>query len=155
MEVLVTFLSGDTDRPVVTGCLYNAMNPTPFVLPGDKTRTGWRTQSSPGGGGFNELSFEDGTGGEQVYLHAQRDLDEMVLRNHTLTVKNDETNVVGNDQSETVGGERVALVGGDETTTITKNQSMHVLGDRLELVDGTLTTTSVDRRRESSVQRGL
>ena len=97
MEVVVVFEGGDPDKPMVLGSLYNGTHPPPFALPGDKTRSGIRTQSSPGGGGFNELCFEDAAGREQVYLHAQRDLDEVVEQNHTLLVRNDELlRVLGN-----------------------------------------------------------
>lgn len=69
---------------MVLGSLYNGTHPLPFLLPADKTRSGWRTQSSsPGGGGNNELSFEDAATREQIYVHAQRDLDEVVERDHT------------------------------------------------------------------------
>jgi type VI secretion system secreted protein VgrG len=90
MEVVVVFEGGDTDKPMVLGCLYNGTHPPPFLLPGDKTRSGWRTQSTPGGGGSNELSFEDAASNEQIYVHAQRDLNEAVERNHTLLIRNDE-----------------------------------------------------------------
>ena len=87
MEVLVTFLAGDPDRPVVIGSLYNATHATPDALPVRSTRSGIRTQTSPGGGGFNELSFEDAKGVERVHLHAQKDLHEIVNDTHTLNVK--------------------------------------------------------------------
>src|SRR5262249_44782585 len=72
MEVVVTYLGGDLDRPLVTGCVYNATHTPPFALPENATRSGLRTQSVPSGHGANELWFEDGDGREQVYLHAQR-----------------------------------------------------------------------------------
>ena len=68
MEVVVTFEGGDPDKPLVLGSVYNGTHPSPFPLPANKTRSGWKTQSSPGGGGYNELSFEDAVGREQI-LH--------------------------------------------------------------------------------------
>ena len=66
MEVAVAFEGGDPDKPLVLGCLYNGTHPPPFQLPGDRTRSGFRTQSSPGGNGYNELSFQDAAGQEQI-----------------------------------------------------------------------------------------
>ncbi len=136
MEVLVTFLGGEVDRPVVTGCLYNATHPPSFELPADKTRSGLRTQSSPGGGGYNELSFEDEQGKEQIRLHAQRDLDEEVLRNHTLKVENDEIIAIARNRSDTVVGNRERVTKQKESTHVVGDQSIHVEGGRTDLVDG-------------------
>src|SRR5690606_27366984 len=74
MEVAVTFVDGDVDRPIVTGCLYNDANQPPY-LPGEKTKSTIKSQSSPGGDGFNELRFEDAAGSEEIFLHAQKDLN--------------------------------------------------------------------------------
>ena len=74
-EVVVDFLEGDPDRPLVTGCVYNGQNLPPYRrCPGEKTKSTMRSSSSPGGGGFNELRFEDAAGEEEIYLHAQKDL---------------------------------------------------------------------------------
>ena len=78
MEVVVHFLEGDPDKPLVTGCVYNATHPPPLE---SHTKSGFRTNSSPGGGGANELSFEDKKGEEQLYLHAQRDFVKVIERN--------------------------------------------------------------------------
>src|SRR5690606_2699053 len=69
MEVIVSFLGGDPDRPIVTGCVYNGSNPTPYTLPDEKTKSTIKTNSSLGGGGSNELRFEDKKGSEEVYIH--------------------------------------------------------------------------------------
>ena len=68
---------------MILGSPYNGTHPPPFSLPEDRTRSGWRTQSSPGGAGFNELSLEDAAGSEQILVRAQRDLDEVLGREHT------------------------------------------------------------------------
>ena len=78
MEVLVTFLEGDPDQPLVTGCLYHKENVVPYDLPANKTRSTFKTLSSPGGGGLNEFRIEDKKGAEQIYIHAQRDWDENI-----------------------------------------------------------------------------
>ncbi|MFU6379260.1 type VI secretion system tip protein TssI/VgrG, partial [Metapseudomonas otitidis] len=88
MEVLVTFLEGDPDQPLVTGCLYHGVHQPPYELPAHKTRTLLKTDSSPGGGGYNELRIEDRKGQEQIYLHAQRDWDENIEHDQKIRVGN-------------------------------------------------------------------
>jgi type VI secretion system secreted protein VgrG len=118
MEVVVSFVDGDPDRPLCIGCVYDGKNRPPWALPDERTRSGIKTQSSPGGGGSNELRFEDAAGSEQVYLHAQRDLDEVVERAHTTNVGASQSTVVGADRSLKVGGNRTVTVQGNESITI-------------------------------------
>ncbi|CAI8853318.1 type VI secretion system secreted protein VgrG [Pseudomonas chlororaphis] len=94
MEVLVTFLEGDPDQPLISGCLYHKENVVPYELPANKTRSTFKTLSSPGGGGYNELRIEDKKGQEQIFLHAQRDWDE--------NVEHDQKIRVGNERHDTV-----------------------------------------------------
>jgi len=138
-EVLVTYLGGNPDRPLIVGCIPNALNPVPFGLPLDATRSGIRTHSSPSNGGFNELSFEDLASQEQVYLRAQRDLDEEVLRNHTLRVGVDETMNVGGHQVLTVGAGQDVTVTGVQNEKVTGNQAIEVGGDHDRTVIGSAT----------------
>jgi type VI secretion system secreted protein VgrG len=130
MEVLVGFLRGDPDRPVILGSVYNATHATPEPVPQRSTRSGIRTQSSPGGGGFNELSFEDARGVERINIHAQKDFEETVNDTHTLNVKNNQKITVAGNQQTDVGGDRVALVGGNEATIVGGNASEQVRGNR-------------------------
>jgi type VI secretion system secreted protein VgrG len=102
MEVLVQFLGGDPDRPIVTGCIYNGENAPPYTLPDEKTKSTIKTRSSTGGNGYNELRFEDKAGSEEVFVHAQRDFNEVVERNHSTSVKGNQSNNVSGNQSETV-----------------------------------------------------
>src|SRR5262249_23515667 len=118
MEVMVGFLSGDPDCPVVIGSAYNATHPTTFRLPAEKTRSGIRTQSTPGGGGFNQLSFKERKGLEQVYVHAQRDLAEVVENNHSTDVKKNQSTSVGVDQAVVVHRDRVLDVKHNLTQTV-------------------------------------
>lgn len=127
MEVLVSFAAGDPDRPIVVACLYNGDHHPPFPVPEHKTRSGIRTASQPGGG-FNELSFEDAKDAEEIYLHAQRNLRELVQRDHELTVRNDRTIHVDGAQLNFVGKDTSLQVGGDHTTS--------VAGEALHTVDG-------------------
>ncbi|KYG02795.1 hypothetical protein BE21_54320 [Sorangium cellulosum] len=128
MEVMVAFLLGDTDRPMVLGSVYNAEHPPPFPLPREKTRSGIRTQSSRGGDGFNELSFEDRAGHELVYVHAQKDLDTVARNDHTARV--------GQHLTEQVGANRFSVVGGNQLDAITGNLTRTVGGDVQTTTDG-------------------
>ena len=158
MEVVVVFEGGDPDKPMVLGTLYNGTHPPPFVLPAHKTRSGWRTQSSPGGGGNNELSFEDAAHNEQIYVHAQRDLDEVVERDHTLLVKRDEHLHVVGAQTSTVDGNRVEKVLGSAASAISGDETLTVAGSRLDVVsqsrEARITedlTTKIGRRERREV----
>lgn len=136
MEVIVVFEGGDTDKPMVLGSLYNGTHPPPFQLPSDRTRSGWRTQSSPGGAGFNELSFEDAATKEQIYVHAQRDLDEVVERNHTLQVRGNESVRVAGGRADIVEGDVIARVGGSSEEQVAGDQTTQVEGNRIDIVTG-------------------
>ncbi|WP_122466283.1 type VI secretion system tip protein VgrG [Pseudomonas viridiflava] len=94
MEVLVTFLEGDPDQPLITGCLYHKENLVPYELPANKTRSTFKTLSSPGGQGYNEFRIEDRKGAEQIYIHAQRDWDE--------NIEHDQKIHIGNERHDTV-----------------------------------------------------
>src|SRR5262249_50945321 len=117
MEVLVSFVGGDLDRPMVTGRVYNGVPPPSHPLPKSKSRSGIRTQSTLGGGGYNEIAFEDLKGAEQFYVHAQKDLDEVVENDHTLGVRANERIDVRGTRSDTVGGDEAHVVGGHRSET--------------------------------------
>lgn len=126
MEVVVDFLDGDPDRPLVTGCVYNGNNPPPYPLPDQKTKTTLKSESSPGGGGFNEIRFEDAKSGEELFIHAQRDMTTKVLRDAGRQVDRDDGGKVGRHQNHEVGVDRTAKVGNDETLSVGNNQSLSV-----------------------------
>lgn len=111
-EVVVEFLGGDPDRPLVVGTVYNGENAYPYPLPEEKTKSTIRTSSSPGGEGYNELRFEDAAGAEEVFVHAQRDQNTVVRRNN----------------SRQVGGAECIGVEGSRQVTITGNHSVVVNG---------------------------
>jgi type VI secretion system secreted protein VgrG len=145
-EVVVEFLEGDPDRPLVTGSVYNGQNPPPIDLPGDKTQSTLRTNSSPGGDGFNELRFEDAAGQEQVYFHAQKDLDIVVENDKTQHVGGYETLLVKKDRSRTIEGNQALEVKKNDDSIIGGNQSLRVDKDRSTSVGGNHTeTVAVDQ----------
>jgi type VI secretion system secreted protein VgrG len=125
MEVLVSFLGGDTDCPLVLGCLYNAAHPSPFPLPGEKLKSGFRTKSSPGEGA-NEVSFDDRAGSEKILISAQRDLEETAGKDHTVTI-------TGN-QLITVAGSRQDSVAGGQTSQIAGSVLVQIAGAREEQI---------------------
>ncbi|WP_408890016.1 type VI secretion system Vgr family protein [Myxococcus faecalis] len=135
MEVLVDFLEGDPDRPLVVGCVYNGKNTPPYALPEHKTRSTIRTSSSKDSDGFNELRFEDAKDAEEIFLHAQKDFNEVVLHNHTTSVKANQTNAVDGSQTETVGGDQSMSVTGKRTKSVDKDETTTVKGKRTETVD--------------------
>jgi type VI secretion system secreted protein VgrG len=134
MEVLVSFIDGDPDRPIVTGCVYNGANQPPYSLPNDRTKSTIKTSSSPGGSGFNELRFEDAKGTEELFMQAQRDMNTNVLRNQSTTVGNDQRVTVKNDrtvditgyESDSVGKDRMRSVDGNEEITIAGSQYVQI-----------------------------
>src|SRR6266511_910004 len=113
-EVVVDFLEGDPDRPLVIGSVYHATNITPYPLPREKTKSGIKSNTSSGGNGFNELRFEDRKGSEEIFLHGQKDWTIKILNDKNQSVGHDETLAVGhnrdktvvNDQSESIGGNK-------------------------------------------------
>jgi type VI secretion system secreted protein VgrG len=126
-EVIVDFLEGDPDRPIVTGRVYNADNMPPYELPANRTQSGIKSRSSKGGApsNFNEIRFEDKLGQEELFLHAEK----------TQTTK------VKGSQSISVDGSRSVSVGGDQSTTVTKNETQSYKAQRTMYVTGTNSDT--------------
>jgi type VI secretion system secreted protein VgrG len=135
MEVVVTFLGGDTDRPLITGCLTNGSNASPFPLPASKTKSGIVTRSTPRGSGGNELSFEDAKGREEVVLHAERDMTESVGRNRDEHVGRDRRESVIRHAVERVGGDMTVDVGG-ALRQICGNHAIQCNGDTSQTIRG-------------------
>lgn len=144
MEVVVDFLEGDPDRPMVTGMVYNAEQMPPYALPGNKTQTGVKTRSSMNGGdaNFNEIRFEDLKGSEELYIHAEKDM----LTN----VENDQTLWVGRDQTITIDRDRTDHVKRDVTTNIDRHETREI-GQNRTLTVGMNQTTDIGMDHEVSV----
>jgi type VI secretion system secreted protein VgrG len=158
MEVVVQFIDGDPDRPLVTGTVYNGTNATPYTLPDDKTKSTIKSNSSPGGGGFNELRFEDKTGSEEIFTHAQKDYNEVVENDHTTQVGHDQTIQVDNNQTQTIHANQTEDVGANQSLTVDGNRTVHVESNFDETVDGTETrnvTGAVDETFDADETRDI
>ncbi|VXB03528.1 conserved hypothetical protein [Pseudomonas sp. 8AS] len=121
MEVLVTFLEGDPDQPLVTGCLYHKEHVVPYDLPANKTRSVFKTLSSPGGGGYNELRIEDRKGQEQIYIHAQKDWDE--------NIEHDQKIRIGHERHDTVEANSYTELKAEEHHTTHLDRKVEVRAD--------------------------
>ena len=147
-EVLVAFLEGDPDRPVIVGRVYNAANMPPYELPANRTQSGILSRSSKGGSAAtaNEFRFEDKMGEEEVYLHAEKDQNISVENCETHSVGVDRAKTIGNDETTDVGHDRTETVGNDESITIGNNETITIGTDRTETVGNNETITiGVDR----------
>ena len=137
MEVVVEFIEGDPDRPLVTGCVYNETNQPPFSLPGDKTISGIKSESSKGGNGYNMWNFQDKKGHEQINFHAQKDMNITVLSNETRSVGGDVSTTIGHSQTTTIGKNFKPPTGKSSRTTTLKNGD-----DQLDVENGAILYTA-------------
>ena len=166
-EVVVSFLEGDPDRPIVTGRVYNAANPVPYPLPEHKTRTVFKSLSSPGGEGFNEFRVEDRKGQEEIFVHAEKDVNvhvendwkEHILRDQHRTVDNFSYSIVKGEDQQTVEKDRkVELLSGDHLTVRGSSHSSY--GDDWLLQAGTEShvaagrTTVIEAGSELTIKAG-
>jgi type VI secretion system secreted protein VgrG len=150
MEVVIDFLDGDPDRPLVVGCVYNGSNSTPYPLPAEKTKTTIKSNSSPGGGGSNELRFEDQAGAEEVFLHAQKDWNSVVNNNRSLSIGANETNSVGANRTRTVGMNETVTIGMNETLTVGMNITQ-TCGMNLTRTVGANETVKITKNQDETI----
>ena len=133
-EVIVDFLEGDPDRPIITGRVYNGLSRPPYPLPEEKTKSTIKSNSSPGGGGFNELRFEDRKGEEEIYLHGQKDWNVEVLHDRNQAVGHDDTLQVANNRLNSVGVNQAVRVGANHTESVGANKTERVALNKAETV---------------------
>src|SRR5579859_656959 len=146
-EVVVSFLEGDPDRPLVTGCVYNGDFPVPYALPDEQTKTTLKSNSSKGGDGSNEIRFEDKAGSEEMFVHAQKDMNVTVenARTTTINTADDTLTVAKGNRSVTVseGNDTLAISKGNRTYSVdTGNETYQVKGTRDVTVTGAETHTN-------------
>lgn len=141
-EVVVDFLEGDPDRPIITGRVYHGSNTPPYPLPDDKTRSAIKSDSTKGGGGFNEIRFEDKKGSEEIFLHGQKDWTIAILNNKNQTIGVNDTLSVGNNQTESIGSNRSVVIGANKNETVAINKA-ETIGAAKELTIGGAYQVSV------------
>jgi type VI secretion system secreted protein VgrG len=173
-EVIVDFLEGDPDQPIIVGRVYNAEQMPPFGMPGGAVVSGVKSNSTKGGGGFNEISLNDTKGTELINIHAQfdqqkkvehdervnvgHDRTEQVGNNETITIVNNrtekvgvnETITIGSNRSEKVGANETISIGSNRTETVGANETIHVVSSRTETV-GSSETVTISLTRTHSI----
>ena len=132
-EVIVDFLEGDPDRPIIVGRVYNAESMPPFELPAQMVQSGIKSQTHKGSG-YNELALDDTVGKEEFRMHAQYDMNTVVENDQTTTVHNCRTDVIDVDDSETVGNNQTAAVGVNRTRTVGADESVTIGSSRTHTV---------------------
>jgi type VI secretion system secreted protein VgrG len=149
-EVLVDFLGGDPDRPVVTGRVFTNLQKVPYKLPDNKTQSGLKSNSTNGTGGYNEVMFEDAAGKELLRMQAERDLNKLVKHDETVTIGNNRTKLVKNNDDFTVGNNRTKVVKNNEDVTIgnslsqlVKNNARQVIGMNKSISVGVNRSTQI------------
>jgi type VI secretion system secreted protein VgrG len=152
-EVLVDFVDGDVDRPMILGAVYNGREQQPYKQPSKVTRSTWKVRGIPGGTGFNEITFENQSGSEQIIVHAQRDMNETVLHNHHETIGANHSSSVGASQTVSVGASQTISVGKERTVTVDGGETIHVKKKRSETVD-TGEDVTVSEGRTHTVKTG-
>jgi len=139
-EVIVDFLEGDPDQPMITGRVYNAEQMPPYELPAEMTKSTIKSYSSKGGGGFNEFRFEDKKGNEQVFIHAERNQD----------------NRVKNDSLEWIGKDRHLIVTGDQFEEVKGDKHLSIQGDQNEKINGTVSQdVAMDIQQKAGMKHAL
>ena len=141
-EVIVEFLEGDPDRPIITGRVYNGDNMPVYDLPANQTQSGIKSRSTKNGTpeNFNEIRFEDKKGQEQLYIHAEKNQD--------IVVENDETHWVGHDRTKTIDNDETTTVGRDRTESVGRNETISIANNRTEDVGKNETISIAENRTE-------
>jgi type VI secretion system secreted protein VgrG len=150
-EVLVSFLEGDPDRPIITGRVYNADQMPPYTLPDYQTRSTFKSRSSKGGGSenYNELRFEDLKGQEQIFVNAEKDMDLRVENDSREYIGANRHLIVTANQQEKINADKHLQVVGNHNEKITGNMSLQVTGNQTESVTGNKSLSVTGNQNES------
>ena len=161
-EVLIEYINGEVNRPIITGRVYNENQMPPWDLPANATQSGYLTRSSKGGGydNANAIRFEDKKGAEQLWLHAEKDQltevehdeDKWVGHDRRKTIDHDETTKVGHDRTETVVHNETITIGVDRTETVGSNETIAIGQNRTETVGANETVTIAGNRAVTIAQ---
>ncbi|HEY2377840.1 MAG TPA: type VI secretion system tip protein TssI/VgrG [Gemmatimonadaceae bacterium] len=151
-EVLIAYVNGDPEDPIIVGRVYNAEQMPPYALPANKTQSGMKTRSTLSGSpdNFNEIRFEDKKGSEELYIHAEKDKKIVVENDRASSVGHDNTEKVGHDETITVDNDQSLGVKGNQSISVGKDQTVTVSHDRTKAVRNN-ETTSVDKNRSETV----
>ncbi|WP_438040384.1 type VI secretion system Vgr family protein [Sorangium sp. So ce128] len=150
-EVVIDFLEGDPDRPLIVGRVYHGANVPPYALPAEKTKSTIKSDTSPGGGGSNELRFEDRRGAEEIYLHAQKDWNIEVENDKTQSVGHDERLTVGHDRKKRIDNSQWESIGAFKTTEVGEDHNEKIGANRTL---GVVKSESVDIGEDASLKIG-
>lgn len=148
-EVIVDFLEGDPDRPIITGRVYNGDNMPPYALDSEKVKSTIKSNSTKGGGGYNEYRFDDTKGSEEIFQHGQKDLTIVTENDKNQSTGHDETLKIGHDRSKTVGNDETTTVSANRTEEVGKNEKITIGVDRTEKVGSNENITIGASRTES------
>jgi len=134
-EVIITFIDGDPDQPVIIGTLFNASQVVPYNLPADKNITTIKTRSTKNGSSGNELRFNDTLGNEELFIHAQKDQNNVVENDLTTTVKSNLTQTVEKNRTKTIKGDETNSIEGNKTDSVKKDESITITGERKKRIE--------------------
>jgi len=144
-EVIIDFLEGDPDRPIVTGSVYNALTMPPYTLPDEKTKSTIKTNSSTGGDGFNEIRFEDAKGEEEIFIHGEKNLDMRIKNDRREWIGNDRHLFVKRDKLEEVDRDIHGIIKRDEIKEIGRDHNLKIKGkEAIEVTDSRSVTVQGD-----------
>jgi type VI secretion system secreted protein VgrG len=141
MEVVVEFIEGNPDRPLIIGCVYNGDNSISVGVPDNKTQSTIRTRSSPDSEGYNEMRFEDAAGNEQIFVHAQKDYNEVVENCHSTSVGADQSNSVSGNQTQSIKKDQTETVEGHQKMTVQKTRTTEITQDEKNTYHASRSTT--------------
>jgi type VI secretion system secreted protein VgrG len=139
MEVIVNFLEGDPDQPIIAGCVYNPESMPPYALPDEKTKMTIKSDSSTGGNGFNEFRFEDKKGSEQIFIHGEKDLDVRIKNNSREYIGNDQHLIVKRDRRKLITRDEHQIIKRDLVEEIERDYHRHVEGKIAFKTDGSMS----------------